>query len=112
MSGDELAALLYLSTSHADPFVRCACAARALELRGRPVTEAAVARAAKVDDRELAGDVAGWLTETLPVRYRSRHGRSRIANEPHASRLHVLAGVTEGMLDLGPWGLHRAARRG
>jgi hypothetical protein len=110
--GDDLAALLYLATSHADPFVRCACAARALELRGMPVTEAAVARAAKVDDRALAGDVAGWLTETKPLRYRSRHGRVRVANEPHAARLHALTGVCEGMLDLGPYGLHRAPLRG
>ena len=112
MSGDELAALLYLSTSHPDPFVRCACAARALELRGRPVTEAAVARAAKVDDRALASDVAGWLTETEPLRYRDRRGRPKTADYPHAARLHVLAGVTEGLLDLGPYGLHRAALRG
>ena len=64
MSGDDLAALLYVAGAHADPFVRCACAARALEVRGARVTEAAVARTARIDDRELAGDVAGWLTET------------------------------------------------
>jgi hypothetical protein len=57
VSGDDLAALLYLATSHPDEFVRCACAARALELRDMPVTEASVARTAKIDDRELAGDV-------------------------------------------------------
>lgn len=111
MSGDDLAALLYLSTSHPDPFVRCACAARALELRGAPVTERAVARAAKVDDRELAADVAGWLIETRPLRYRNRRGRWKTASEPHAARIHVLAAVIEGLLDLGDWGLHRAALR-
>jgi hypothetical protein len=67
VSGDDLA-LLYLSTSHPGPFIRCACAGRSLELRGRPVTEAAVARTAKVDDRALAGDVAGWLTKSKPLR--------------------------------------------
>ena len=112
MSGDELAALLYLATSHPDEFVRASCAARSLELRGRPVTAAAVARAAKLDDRALAGDVADLLTERKPLRYRSRHGRSRAASEPQAARLHVLAGVTEGLLDLGPYGLHRATLRG
>ena len=112
MSGDDLARLLYLSTSHPDPFVRCACAARALELRELPVTAAAVTRAAKVDDRELAADVVGWLTETRPLRYRNRRGRWRTADYPHASRIHVLAGVTEGLLDLGDWGLRRAALRG
>ena len=66
MSGDDLAALLYLATSHPDDFIRAACAARALELRGRPVTAAAVARTAKIDDRELAGDVADLLTERMP----------------------------------------------
>ena len=40
VSGDDLAALLYLAGGHPDPFVRCACAARALELRGAAVTAA------------------------------------------------------------------------
>jgi hypothetical protein len=100
VSGDDLAALLYLATSHPIPFVRCACAARALELRGATVTEAAVARTAKLGDRELARDVAGWLAETEPLRYRDRRGRPKVADWPHASRVHVLAGVTKGMLDL------------
>ena len=107
MSGDDLAALLYLSTSHADPFVRCACAARALEVRGTRVTAAAVARQAKVDDRELAGDVADLLTERKPLRYQTRGGRWKTDDQPHAVRRSVMAGVTEGLLDLGPWGLHR-----
>ena len=40
VSDDDLAALLYLADAHPDDFVRCACAARALELRGAAVTEA------------------------------------------------------------------------
>ena len=103
MSGDELAALLYLSTSHADAFVRCACAARALELRGRPVTAAAVARTAKVSDRKLARDVAAWATESEPMRVKTRSGRWKAASAPGAARRSVMAGVVEGLLDLGPY---------
>ena len=73
------------------------------------ITAATVARVAKVDDRALAGDVAGWLTESRPLEYRDRRGRPKIADWPHASRLHVLAACAEGMLDLRPYGLHRAA---
>ena len=68
VSGDDLAALLYLATSHPDDFIRCACAARALELRDLPVTAASVARTAQVDDRALAGDVADRLGVAQPAR--------------------------------------------
>ena len=112
MSGDRLAPLLYLATSHPDPFVRCACAARALELRDMPVTEAAVARTAKIDDRALAGDVADLLTERKPLLVQTRGGRWRTASAPHAARRSVMSAVVEGLLDLGPYGLHRAASHG
>jgi hypothetical protein len=105
VSDDRLAELLYLSTSHGDPFVRASCAARSLEVRGRPVTGAAVARQAKLDDRKLAHDVAAWLTESEPLLVLTRSGRWKTASEPHAARLHVMAAVERGLLDLTPWGL-------
>jgi hypothetical protein len=98
VSGDDLAALLYAAGAHPDPFVRCACAARALELQGRPVTANAVVRATSGVDRELAADTADRLTE-----------RKSDGAYPHASRIRVGAAVTEGLLDLGPYGLHRPA---
>ena len=104
MSGDRLAELIYISTSHHDPFVRCACAARSLELRELPVTAAAVARQAKLDDRPLAGDVVDLLAEREPLRVQTRTGRSKTASAPHAARRSVMAAVQEGLLDLGPWG--------
>ena len=107
MSGDDLAALLYLATSHPDDFIRASCAARSLELRDRPVTAAAVARTAKLDDRELAADVADLLTERKPLLVQTRGGRWRPASAPHAARRSVMAAVVEGELDLGPCGLHR-----
>jgi hypothetical protein len=112
VSGDDLASLLYLATSHPDEFIRAACAARSLELRGRPVTAAAVARTAKIDDWALAGEVADLLTERKPLRYRDRRGRWKTDDQPGAARRSVTAGVVEGELELGPYGLHRAAPRG
>jgi hypothetical protein len=105
MSGDDLAELLYLAGAHHDDFIRCACAARALELRGATVAAPAVARTAKVDDRALAGDVADLLTEREPLRHHDRRGRPKVAGEPQAARLHVLAGVTEGFARPRPLGI-------
>ena len=61
-----------------------------------------------MQDRELADDAAAWLTETRLLTYRDADGHDRVADGPHAARRHVMAAVTEGLLDLGPWGLHRA----
>ena len=102
MSGDDLAALLYLATSHPDDFIRCACAARALELRDLPVTAASVARTAQVDDRALAGDVADRLGVAQPARLydlRSTFASNSLAAGVTVFELARLMGTSATMIE-------------
>ena len=55
-----------------------------LNVLERQLVMTPLARAAKVDDRELAADVADLLTERKPLRVRTRGGRRRTASAPGA----------------------------
>jgi hypothetical protein len=97
VSRDDLVRLLFLAESHHDDFVRAACAARALDLRGASITAGAV-RQLSGAPQNLAADIAGWYTGRRPLNYTNRQGRQVTATWPGAARNHVMAAVEEGLL--------------